>query len=158
MILLALDPGHKTTGVIRLYPTNMEIITVIDALPNERVFDEYAHAYVIVCEQIVIPGRAGRETYQTAEWFGRFQQRAIDSGIPFYGMRRPSVVNHLVAQCPRPLPKTADARVRRALKTRFSADELKGVTGHAMAALALAVTYLDSQNARARFNRVDNNA
>lgn len=147
MNLLAIDPGSQTSGIVFL--GNGEIHGALDAVENMEVLalirgcvDSDVHE--IVCETVTNQGkRAGRETFEAARWYGRFEQEAHHLRLPFHGLARASVAAHLYQSCPGPMPKTPDARIRRALVARFGATAIHRVPGHAMAALSLAVTFAD---------------
>jgi hypothetical protein len=147
MILLAIDPGTTHSGIVEIETDTGDLLRADPAVENEKVLVRIAYApWEIVCERIVGQGkRVGNETFRTAEWYGRFEQRAADVGTPFHPVTRKKVHDWAAKNCPRPLPATADARVRKAMIHMYPAGALKGVTGHAMAALACGVYYLEKR-------------
>jgi hypothetical protein len=147
MILLAIDPGPEYSGAVWI-EEERRVAYAYPKADNLLILDEIRLGLLeIVCERIVGQGkRVGNETFRTAEWYGRFEQRAADVGTPFHPVTRKKVHDWAAKNCPRPLPATADARVRKAMIHMYPAGALKGVTGHAMAALACGVYYLEKRS------------
>lgn len=94
--------------------------------------------YLTVIEQIQAMGQVvGAEVFETAFWSGRFAQ----ASRPFERLKRTAVKRHLCG-------KTAsnDIDVRAALKKRFGGFP-EGFSSHRYAALGVAVTWWDQQQA-----------
>ena len=155
MRLLSIDPGPEDsefliydtdlgTPVHWSHPTNKEVLVAIDGCGCEAAAIEMIASYGMP---------VGAETFMTCVWIGRFLERwnllgPIDAEpvlIP-----RVKVRSHLCHSA-----KAGDSNVRQALIDRFGPGKEKaigrkatpgplyGVTGHAWAALGLAITALE---------------
>jgi hypothetical protein len=148
-VILAIDPGTEQSGWV-LYENdrvrdcgvmlNREILDAID----RGGFDEMA------IEMIASYGMAvGREVFETCVWIGRFVQASRDPDAVRLVYRR-DVKLHLCGS-----PKAKDTNIRQALLdmfprtgggktpqigTKSQPGPLYGVSSHAWAALAVAVT------------------
>lgn len=156
---LALDPGPKETGLVvwsklRLLPSSGEAHRLMKALvlPNDRVLDVLrrgtgpgSEPWRIVIEMVASYGMAvGASVFETCVWIGRFKQAAADPNEVRLVYRR-EVKLHLCGSV-----KAKEANIWQALVDRFGPPGTKaapgllyGVTSHARAALALAVTASD---------------
>lgn len=148
-MILAIDPGTEKSGWVRYegqrvvdsdVSTNAEILDMIDA----GGFDELA------IEMIASYGMAvGREVFETCVWIGRFIECFRDPAAVRLIYRR-DVKLHLCGS-----PKAKDPNIRQALLdmfprtgggktpqvgTKSMPGPLYGVSSHAWAALAVAVT------------------
>jgi hypothetical protein len=102
----------------------------------------------------------GWSTLDTARWIGRFQE-ASQRWMPVALLKRSDILRHLgVVTSPRKGEKrvSADSGVRQALTDRFGGDSaiglkaspgpLYGISKDVWSALAIAVTYADTEEAR----------
>lgn len=91
----------------------------------------------------------GREVFETCVWIGRFFERSSVLGVTPALIPRQDVKLHLCHSC-----RAKDGNVRQALVDRFGGKDaaigrkttpgpLYGISGHAWAALALAITFAD---------------
>lgn len=156
--ILALDPGTTETGFC-LYDGERVIDSGVS--PNERVLAHIlattrpGDARILAIEMIASYGMAvGREVFETCVWIGRFQQAWHNPNIARLVYRR-TVKLHLCAS-----PNAKDPNIRQALLDKFARTgggktpqigtkaqpgPLYGVTSHAWAALAVAVTVAETQ-------------
>lgn len=142
MRVLAIDPGTTESGWV-LYDGK-----VIDSgvSQNETLIDQLAHedADLMAVEMIASYGMAvGREVFETCVWIGRFIQAAP---IPHKLITRQKVKLHVCKS-----PKAKDANIRQALIDKIGPAGTKkapgptyGVKSHAWAALAVAVTAVET--------------
>jgi len=162
--VLAIDPGTTHSGVVLYDGTSAiwadaacENSVVCDYMQDMQ--DQFAFGGgVVAIEDMESFGlRVGKEVFKTVRWSGRFEEQAICRGFPVCFVKRSQVKMFLCH-------KTAgadDAAIRRVIMDRFLAPEgtksakgtkanpgpLFGVTGHAMSAMAVAVTFLETRRA-----------
>lgn len=147
MKILAIDPG----------PTNAAFVVwdgerVLDKgiVPSERVLPilgTVGHECACVCEMIACYGMpVGAETFNTCVWIGRYVEK-MQGQMAL--LTRLKVKLHLCQSA-----RAKDGNVRQALIDRFGAPGTKGnpgalygVSSHAWAALAVAVTHYDTLQA-----------
>jgi hypothetical protein len=137
-MILAIDPGTTESGWCYFDGR------VLDAgiWPNAQMLGFVATREgqaVLAIEMVASYGMAvGKEVFETVRWIGRFQQawREPESVKLVY---RQDVKLHLCKSV-----RAKDANIRQALIDRFDKAGTKGVTGHAWAALAVAVTVYDT--------------
>lgn len=153
MNILAVDPGTTQSGYCAFHDG---CVVAAGVMPNEEMLQYIARShwaingYEIALEMIASYGMAvGKEIFETCVWIGRFQQvwHAPDSVKKIY---RKDVKLHLCGTT-----KAKDANVRQALLDMFPSTgggktpqigtkalpgPLYGVSSHAWAALAVAVT------------------
>ena len=148
MIVLAIDPGPTTSGVVVYGGAR-----VLYASKNDTIADVYAligrtwyHVDLVACERVQSYGIAGASLLRTAEVFGGIQRTAEVAGLPFDGIYRRDVCNALHVT-----GKSRDQQVRQrmiemhggskaeAVGTKRAPGPLYGVTSHAWQALGLAV-------------------
>ena len=148
MIVLAVDPGPTTNGVV-VY----DGARVLYASKNDTIADVYAliednahGAEFVACERVQSYGIAGASLLRTAEVYGGIQRTAEVAGLPFDGIYRRDVCNELHVK-----GKGRDQQVRQrmiemhggskaeAIGTKRAPGPLYGVTSHAWQALGLAV-------------------
>jgi hypothetical protein len=149
--VLAIDPGFKQSGWLLCESDPFRILDM-GITPNEDVLTRCAQGGryfgVVVIEHISMGGMiAGQETFDTCFEAGRFAQAAFPQ--PFVLLKRIKVKLHLCGQA-----RAKDANIRQALIDRFGGSEaigkkktpgpLYGVKAHIWAALAIAVTYVDT--------------
>ena len=152
-MLLALDPGTRYTGYVLMTRDRVD-----DAghRPNAEVLAMLRrHTGPVACETIEARGLPlGQDTLITSVWVGRYWQAADERALSFTAFR-PSDVN--VCLCGSARAK--DTSVRRALIDRFGPEvatavgtrrapgplyPVRGHGGHAWAALAVGVAWLDT--------------
>lgn len=141
MTILALDPGTNDTGFCvfadaRVFESGVR--------PNADMLQYVGTAFydVLAIEMIASYGMpVGREVFETCLWIGRFKQAWRDPEAVRLIYRK-DVKMHLCGT-----PRAKDANVWQALKdklgepgTKNAPGPLYGVTSHARAALAVAVT------------------
>jgi hypothetical protein len=142
-ILLAIDPGNMQSGFVEyidgyIFKSGIE--------PNEKILDciQYNSIDAIAIEMIASYGMpVGADVFETVVWIGRFVQHAIHCGYaaPRLIYRR-DVKMHLCGNM-----HAKDKNIRQRLIDLFGPPGTKknpgrtyGITSHAWAALALAVT------------------
>lgn len=151
--LLALDPGYTETAWL-LYDVETGLPLEWATEPNERVRAVIAKtaARVLAVESVASYGMAvGAEVFETCVWTGRFIERfAGDSDGDVVRVYRTDVKLHLCHA-----RNAKDANVRQALIDRYGPSKeiaigrkatpgpLHGISGHAWAALGVAVTAAD---------------
>jgi len=138
--LIAIDPGTAQSGWCQLQSINGKVHSS-GVLPNDEMLREIHHSAcdVLAIEMVASYGMpVGREVFETVRWIGRFQQawRDPETVILVY---RQAVKLHLCKSA-----RAKDSNIRQALLDRFGRTGTKGVTGHAWAALAVAVTVYDN--------------
>jgi hypothetical protein len=137
-MILAIDPGTTESGWCYFNGR------VCDAgiWPNAKMLGfvaTYGDATLAI-EMVASYGMAvGKEVFETVRWIGRFQQAWRDPEAVKLVYRQ-DVKLHLCKSV-----RAKDANIRQALLDRFGKAGTKGVTGHAWAALAVAVTTYDKQ-------------
>jgi len=153
-MILAIDPGTEHSAIVGW--DGVKVVFVED-VPNPELVEKLAHwgdtkhtklfmesSYPhLVIEWITGYGiPAGRETFETCRWVGRFEQ-AYHGQVHL--LPRQKVKQHFQA--------ANDKFIRQALIDRLGKQGTKknpgplfGVTGHVLAALAVAVAWWD-QNA-----------
>lgn len=149
MKVLAIDPGNVKSAFVV-----WDGKTILDKgiLDNEEMI-EYAGAYDnLVVEMIASYGMAvGRTVFDTCVWIGRFIEAMSPSG-KFDLVYRKDAKMHLCHTM-----KAKDGNIRQALIDRFEPTlepkkrpygVLKGVSADIWAALAVAVYYYDTKNAK----------
>ena len=153
-VLLALDPGPKQSGLVRLEAGRLVRAEVVDNENLWAVLNDAGTAWgeKARCE-LAIEGIAsygmpvGAETFETCIWIGRAWQmwHAATQGKNPTVIYRREVKLHLCGS-----PKAKDANIRQALIDRLGPPGTKKAPGgtyavksHAWAALALAMTAWD---------------
>ena len=154
--VLAIDPGTSRSAWLRFdgrRPAGFGI-TANDVLV--RALRTGGLPDVVVIEEIRSYGMAvGQETFDTARWTGRFQERIAPMEATL--LKRSDVVRHLGVVTHGPNRTTADAGIHAALIDRFGGvggkaaavglkarqGPLYGVTRDMWAALAVAVAWAD---------------
>jgi hypothetical protein len=155
--ILALDPGTTQTGWVEYGGDGGVIESGVMANEDVLVMLQRAHGpdyHCLAIEMIASYGMAvGREVFETCVWIGRFQQAWHDPTQVRLVYRR-DVKLHLCAS-----PRAKDPNIRQALLDKFPSTgggktpqigtkgqpgPLYGVTSHAWAALAVAVTVAEA--------------
>lgn len=156
MILTAIDPGTKRSAFCQL--TDDGAIWQAGIVPNNEMLDVVGDwatdpcCHTLVIEQIASMGMAvGEEVFTTVHWVGRFHERWLARGgsEPQY-IKRIAVKMHVCGH-----PRAKDPNIRQALIDRYggagaigtkkSPGPLYGFSKDKWAALAVGVTYLDTQ-------------
>jgi len=139
-MILAIDPGTTQSGWCQLQLINGKVHSS-GVLPNPQMLHEiiYSSCDVLAIEVVASYGMAvGKEVFETCEWIGRFRQAWRDPEA-VRRVYRQEVKLHLCKSA-----RAKDTNIRQALLDRFGKQGTKGVTGHAWAALAVAVTVYDN--------------
>jgi hypothetical protein len=166
MLIHAIDPGTDESGFVSLQVDGADILSVIPTptIQNEALIplllcsnDAGKHAQVTVIESIESYGMpVGAEVFETVHWAGRFFQASDSNPTHDTPVRIPrrTIKLHLCNDS-----RARDSNIRQALLNRFprtgggatpqkgtkaQPGPLYGVSKHAWAALAVAVTYLDT--------------
>ena len=149
MNLISIDPGQHDSAYVRYdgnRPTDFGIITNGIMLTIIR-----QHEGPTVCEMIQCQGMpVGLETFETAYWIGRFWEVAMQWGN-FHRVYRSDVKMHLCQSM-----RAKDSNIRQALIDKFGGKELAigrakspgplfGISSHCWSALAIAVTFCESE-------------
>lgn len=146
-MIFGVDPGTTESGWCQF---DGKRVVQCGVFPNElmREWISESGAQFLAIEMVDSYGMpVGKEVFQTVLWTGRFQQSWRDPNAVRLIYRR-DVTKYLL-----PPPKkqykfaTADANIRAALISRLGEDGTvrAGVKSHAWAALAVAVTALETK-------------
>lgn len=150
--ILAIDPGTTQSAWV-LYGKAGDILS-FGKSANEEVVElvsQWTLATVVI-EKVESYGMAvGSDVFETVRWAGRFEQAAAPRTV--VRLPRREVKLHLCGQS-----RAKDPNVRQALLDRWGGKEravgrksapgpLHGVSGDVWAALAVAVTYADREQA-----------
>lgn len=153
MKILAIDPGTTQSGIVAF---DGERVGAAGVLENGAVLDliATADADLLAIEMVASYGMAvGKETFRTVWWSGRFAEawQRRTGNLPTEVYRQEAKL-HLCRST-----RAKDANVRQALIDRFGPVGTKkapgflyGVSSHAWAALAVAVTTHDAMQQLAR--------
>jgi hypothetical protein len=153
-MILAIDPGPEKSQFVIWNGSKSELVSH-GHLDNQDMLNRFPEFHGVYSTSIVIEGIAsygmavGKETFDTCIWIGRFQQDWLRwSEILPDILYRKDVKMHLCHTM-----KAKDANIRQALIDRYghpgtkkAKGRLYGVSKHAWAALALAVTYAETKN------------
>jgi len=153
-LILAIDPGTTHSGLVRLASDGAAVMYA-DVLPNDDVLRELncTAADLLAVEMIASYGMAvGREVFETCVWIGRFVQewKHTSHNEPRL-ITRMQVKSHLCNSA-----KAKDANIRQAIIDRYGGKAeaigtvkkqgpLYGVKSHAWAALAVAITAVETK-------------
>ena len=153
--VLAIDPGSEHSGVV-LYDSDDERVLRTDNLPNEDVLEGLgiaALSAVVVLEWTSPRGMLGSaQLFETLFWTGRFYEAARRVG-PVHRLERMAAKMYLVGNRNAKDPQIRAALIDRfggnggkatAVGTKKSPGPLYGVATHSWAALALAVTFVET--------------
>lgn len=156
-LVYAIDPGTTQSAMVVYCPFGSTPIVNHLTLPNtellQLVSDRLRRAAdTLVIEQIESMGMAvGAEVFETVFWSGRFAQAwaGYHASMPWSRVTRRAVKLHLCGTS-----KAKDANIRQAILDRFGGSSaiglkktpgpLYGVKGHEFAALAVALTFVDT--------------
>lgn len=143
-MLVAIDPGCYDSGVVQL--TDDGAILHAAQWSNVALRDWLVcNVHPTVIEMITQPGRAGRETYETCVWIGRFIETVGDGLVTV--IRRDDVRFHWAGDA-----SGNDSVLRQAVIDEYGGKEiaigskrspgpLAGIKSHCWQALALALAY-----------------
>jgi hypothetical protein len=146
--MLALDPGVAESGWCHF---DGKRVISSGVLTNPNILDWFDSGGIadetLAIEMIASYGMpVGKEVFETCVWIGRFQQAWRDPNAVRLIYRR-DVKLHLCGN-----PRAKDANIRQALidklgpvGTKAAPGPLYGVKSHAWAALAVAVTALETK-------------
>lgn len=144
-MILAIDPGTTESGYVRFDGDRVWTCGVVGNETMLAWLDDTSHpaeGTTLAIEMIASYGMAvGREVFETCVWIGRFKQAWHDPEAVRLVYRK-DVKLHLCGS-----PRAKDANIRAALidmigpaGTKKAPGPTYGVTKHAWAALAVAVT------------------
>jgi len=150
MTILAIDPGPIQSAYVLFGEHGILNYGKIDNhdLRSNMKFVEFDTYDRVVIEMIASYGMAvGKEVFETCVWIGRFIEASLHTYISPDLIYRKDIKMHICGQT-----KAKDANIRQALIDRFGAPGTKkkpghtfGISGDMWAALAVAVTYWDTQ-------------
>lgn len=150
--IMAIDPGPVQSAWVL-----WDGMTILDhgKVPNEELIsllgdreDFSDPCHIVAIEMIASYGMAvGQSVFETCVWIGRFQQTAINRGMPVELIPRREVKLHLCNSV-----KAKDANVRQALLDKVGPQGTKkqpgptfGIKADEWAALSVAVTAYDEE-------------
>lgn len=157
-LILGIDPGPVTSGVVLYDPVQGMVVEALAKMPTVDVLEvvrKKKHPYWILdrvhlaMETIVSYGaRVGMETLSNVELIGRIKEAWSRDDLNATYLSRPDILGHLTG---RRNAKEADAADRLkemhggigAVGTKKAPGPLYGVTSHAWSALAVAVVASD---------------
>ena len=171
MLILAIDPGTRTSGVCLYESDSRRVVWSCKALDNEHALalcrsnapgfaavvmnltptsDGWRGLFTIAVERVQAQGIAGNDVMLTCEWSARFVEAAESTGHATRWHYRREVCRHLDV-----VGANKDAQVRaRAIElhggdrkvaqgTKKEPGPLHGVSGHSWQALGLALLVAD---------------
>lgn len=158
MTIYGVDPGSEHSAMV-IYDADQRKVACADDLPNSEMRAclrlSGAEGATVVCEWIASYGMpVGAEVFTTCYWVGVFAAEVERGGGRMLLLPRPDVKLHMCHS-----RRAKDANVRQALLDRFGPGRqtavgtkkapgpLYGVSNHAWAALAVAVTQADRMGA-----------
>ena len=154
MLILGIDPGPTTSGVVFYCTESRAVLASASALTADEVIrwirggnpTPYVHHRVII-EQVMSQGQSGNDLFRTAEASGRFWQVADDEdvlGLPPVYMPRREVCSALGvagkgkdSQITAVMVEIHGGSMKAAKGTAKDPGPLYGVKGHAWQALGL---------------------
>jgi hypothetical protein len=154
MLILGIDPGPTTSGVVFYCTESRAVLAAASALTADEVIgwirgghpSDYLHDRVII-EQVMSQGQSGNDLLRTAEVSGRFWQVADDVDcldLPPVYMPRREVCSALAisgggkdAQIREAMIELHGGSKAAAVGSKKAPGPLYGVTGHAWQALGL---------------------
>ena len=160
MNIIGIDPGTNESGGV-IYDEATHTVVSSGVWPNDSVRNHLrGHMWgTVVVERIVSMGmQIGQTTIDTIQFIGRIQEICEHEGLDFQTLTRGAVKLHLCGTA-----RAKDPNVRSVVKDRFphtggGADPVKGtkkqpgplygVSSHCWQALALAITYCETNRAR----------
>jgi len=156
MIILGIDPGPRTCGVVYYDSDRREIPPrLADGCASESKLDDILFKIgflgigvdLVAVERLQSCGQSGADLFQTCEVVGRIQQRTLDAGLPVILLYRREVLRALDvtgignrdAMVHQRLLEMHGGSRPAAVGTKKAPGPLYGITGHAWQALAVAV-------------------
>jgi len=164
MRVLGIDPGTTESGVV-VWDSETNEVEEKYIIVNPEVafmFDGALPAMGIAVIEDMTPYAAGYTTKDTLVWMGRFIESCIRQGQEYSLVTRQAVVKHLCGKKREGDTRTNDTRIRDALIARFPATgggkepqvgtkgkpgPLYGMSKHMWAALAVAITWFETEDA-----------
>lgn len=167
---LCIDPGTTESGYVSYdgekvhnYNSGIKNGDMLDrVMLNGKYYNAIPHDIIII-EMISSYGMAvGKETFETCVWIGRFIQ-AFYAPEKVYMIYRRDIKMHLCNNM-----RAKDTNIRQAVLDRFPSigggktpqmgtkkqpGPLYGITSHAMSALALGITYFETEELEEKYNR-----
>ena len=149
--ILAIDPAPVQSGYLLWDRQTQRPKDFESSVPNDDMLgiigDLHGDSVLVAIERIRSYGMpVGAETLETAEWTGRFAQKCEEEELAWRLVPRKEIVLHLCGSA-----RAKDPNVRRALLDKFGPQgtkkapgKLYGISGHAWAALAIAVYVQDT--------------
>lgn len=160
-IILAIDPGPAQSAYV-LYDGSGSGAIEFGKVPNGDLMAGFAlvglqhRCYTMVIEQVASMGMAvGEDVFETVFWTGRFCEAWMWLGCKWHRTKRHEVKSHLCGN-----QRAKDANIRQALIDKFGPGKEKaigtkkqpgplyGISGDCWQALALAVTFHETQENR----------
>lgn len=143
-MIFAIDPGTTQSGFVQFCPEKRRVYAA-GVAPNEELLSAIRESprVQLAIEKIEAMGMAvGSEVFETVHWSGRFFQACPWPELQPLRITRRAVKLHLCGSM-----QAKDANIRQALidllgspGTKKAPGPTYGVTSHAWAALAVAVT------------------
>ena len=155
MVILAVDPGPETCGLVLYDVTNRRVLHSTNGMPVDNViglvakWSDTLDLDVVAIERVQSYGIAGASLLRTSEVVGRIWQAAVAEGVPVELYYRREVLRALDVTG----KGNRDALVRQRIIETFGGDRgvavgLKaspgpcyGVSGHAWQALGVALAH-----------------
>jgi len=165
MIVLAIDPGPSTCGVV-LYDTKKKTTNTalkpcakVDVFGVLCLMDSLHNVDLVAIERVQSSGFSGASLLETSEVVGRLQQRALDCGLRVVLLYRRVVCSRLHVHGAGKDKQVRERMIEmhggseRAVGRKANPGPLYGVTSHSWQALGLAVVAAEIEEesiARAR--------
>lgn len=152
MRILAIDPGPEESSLVKFCSDEKRVIETV-TLPNEKVLSylfDCITAQQLVIEKVACMGMAvGASVFETVYWSGRFSQLwEMRHKREASRITRHQVKMHLCGSM-----RAKDANIRQAIidklgpvGTKGNPGPCYGVSKHLWAALAVAVTFSETNN------------
>ena len=170
--IFSIDPGPKESTFVRCTFTGETslmgqplVISGVGSIDNEAMLLKLNDCFgaTIVCEEMKFYGKdmnAGASCFDTARWSGRFEQKCAERGLKMEFMARATIKSFVAYSV-----RANDSAVRAALIGRYgepgkrsAPGVLYGIAGHAWAALAVGVAWMEQLKERegqsARLNTI----
>jgi hypothetical protein len=165
MQIIGIDPGTSRSGYV-VWDSETHKVRVCGTVSNSNMLGNITIECTrqppvdIIAVEVVAGGRmVGDTTMRTAEWAGRFVERATQLSTPskpvtVARLLRREIVKQLIGKEARQTgrtryngvwPKSTDAKLRRELVTRYG-DDVGRCRGHEWQALACAVAAFELHN------------
>jgi hypothetical protein len=153
-LVIGIDPGPTTSAIVVYDPVAHVVRSAMAEVRNADALtwiDAHAGGLPVAIERVESMGMAvGAEVFETVWWSGRFFEATITAGGLPYRLTRHAVKLHLTGT-----RRAKEAELNTALRDRFGGSAAKGtkarpgpcfgVTSHAWAALAVALTFAEEE-------------